>query len=349
MRLSTILLCSVTVVLLLAGTLSCRSSVVKSMPDRYKNQEGNFRWMLANEYHIDTSRIILEHQHDWFESVLLLETSNDVQGFVVQTIRKYRKTKNHGPPEFKLQHAVFGLHDSTVNELIAIVDQLSIDSLIDQDNIEAYKHGYLDCTRDILSVAVADNKMYKVGYHCLAPQDTTAEAIRYAQRTMSSIIGAVNYRQYYDRLLANLEPGQRYNRGMVDIYKSTEKQMQEWKENYPKREYQAEHSDSITNLLSTDLNGLWAQRQEEYRSQTEDYCYESFDVYFLRAEGVWIVLPPGQTTEVDKDYRRCRKRLRTLLKSYDPKYRLLFDELRTVYVYADSIEVEDNTHYGILK
>jgi len=232
---------------------------------------------------------------------------------------------------------------------MTIFHQLSVDSLIDQDRIETYNRGYTDCTNDVLNIAVAENKRYRVRYHCLAPQDSTVASIRYAQRTMLAINSAVNYRQYYDRLVANLKPWVRYNRGMVDIYKWSDKYLQEWEESCPKREYQARHSDSITNLLSTDLNELWAQHKEEYRSRIEDYCYESFDIYFQRAEGVWTILPPGETIEVDQDYRRCRRRLRNLLKSYDSQYNLLFDELRTVYIYTDSIEVEDNTYYGTFK
>ena len=348
MRLSTDLMGVITVLMLAIGNFSCQKNIIKTVPERHKDQERNYQWMLANEYQIDTNSIILQHEHDWFESAILTKSGDEVKGYVVQTIRKQRE-KNDNLPGFTIQYSIFELPDTAVNELMVIYNQLSVDSLIDQDHIEPYNHGYTDCTSDVLNILEADNTPFRVSYHCLGPQDTTVAAIRYAQQTMFSIDSAVNYRKYYDRLVANLQPGLRYNRGMFDIYKWTDKQVQEWEETYPKRENQSKQSDSITNLLSTDLNELWAQHPEEYRSRTEDYCYEAFDVYFQRTEGVWIVLPPGQNTEVDRDYRQCRKRLRNLLKSYNPHYELLFDELRTVDVYVDSIEVEDNTYYGNFK
>ena len=344
-RLSTYLIGLITGLVLAIGNYSCQKNIIETVPERHKDQERNYRWMLANEYQIDTNSIILQHEHDWFESAILTKSGDEVKGYVVQTIRKQRG-KDNNLPDFTIQYSVFELPDTAVDDLMVIYQQLSMDSLIDQDHIDPYKRGYTDCTSDVLNIVKPDNTPYKVTYHCLGPQDTTVAAIRYALQTMSSINRAVDYRKYYDRLVANLQPGLRYNRGMIDIYKWTDKQVKVWEETYPKRKYQSEQSDSITNLLTTDLNELWVQHPVEYRSQTEDYCYEAIDVFFQRAEGIWIVLPPGQNTEVDKDYRKCRKRLRNLLKSYHPHYKLLFDELRTVDVYADSIEIQDNTYYG---
>ncbi len=344
-RLSKDLIGLITVLVLAIGNFSCQKNMLKTVPERHKNQQRNHLWMLANECQIDTNSIILQHQHDQFESAILTKSGDEIKGYVVQTIRK-QSGRNDNLPDFTIQYTIFELPDTAVDTIEMIYHQLSIDSLVDQDHIQSYIHGYTDCTSDVLNVVKADGTPFKVAYHCLGPQDTTVSEIRYAQETMSSITSAINYRQYYDRLVASLEPGLRYNRGMFDIYKWTDKKVKEWEETYPKREYQSKQSDSITHLLTTDLNDLWAQHPEDYRSRTEDYCYEAFDVYFQKTQGIWIVMPPGQNTEVDKDYRQCRKRLRKLLRAYNPQYELLFDELRTVNVYADSIEVEDNTYYG---
>ena len=119
LRLSTKSIWLITVITLVTVNLSCYKSTINTIPERHKDKEQSYRWILANENQIDTNTIILEHQHNWFESTILTRSGYEVQGFIVQTIHKY-KTKTYNPPKFTTQFTVFDLPNSTVDKLMSI-------------------------------------------------------------------------------------------------------------------------------------------------------------------------------------------------------------------------------------
>ena len=325
--------------------ISCTNYKVSHVKEAGYLIQRDFGELLASQHDIDTSAILLQHEHDWYESTFLTLEDSVYRSYIVQSLRYQLENKHGIRASYDLLYKSYELPDSTTEKLKSNYLDLIEGNIIDQSVINGYNHNWTDCTNDVIIYRTAVTKD-TVSFHCLKNQNLQIENIRKASQLLDNLTNNINYEIYRNEFIDLLPKGKTYNRGMINVYIWKDAALKDWNESYPKRQYQHRISDSITNLLQNDLNELWLMQSSQSRSDAENDCYESFVVIYNRREGKWKVMKPLGDIDVDPDYRSCRKYLNRLVGLYKPKYQLIYSEVRTVDIYEDHIDVTDNNYYG---
>jgi len=274
---------------------------------------GKAFWDIARP-DINTSGYKYYIRYESHNQIVNLYSNNSLnfEGHVVTYLKEQKKTKKSSFP-YRYVYDITNLPDAQCTIIGTKILSEKFYNLPTDDSITGYKKGYFDCWGIEYSFKVKNFKIKK-HYTCPWSQTDSINEIKILKANYKLIAGSLQLKKIDDDFQSKLEKGKSYSDGFSYIYKLSESELAAWNKYKPQSDYLRSKKDTIDTLLKDYLS-------ENYDREFTD-CFDDFQLEFSKKGKLKkiSVTKPFWERMLDKDYHRCRRKVKKLFRKFNLKY-----------------------------
>lgn len=259
---------------------------------------------------------------------------------LIEEETKHQHDASRCKSTYWMHYVIHPVTRDSLDRIFHRLDSIDFTEFLTGDSIAGYQSEWLDCF-DTRLVINKNDEVFQLEYPCLWSQDTSNLVISRLQNALKELMNSVRLNHVRDTLFSYLKPEIGYSTGLMIYTPLSAKSREHFRNHRPKYEYLKSTSDSITRLVSNELNVILEGATEKSRAIIDDNCHVTFYAHFDR-KGRCLRLTSNEKDK-DSDYRKCRRIANALLKRTDLSINYLYPFSREIDLYSDTIKVSDNT------
>lgn len=277
------------------------------------DNDGKAFWDIARP-DINTSGYNYYIRYESHNQIVNLYSNDSLnfEGHIITYLTEQKKTKKSSFP-YRYVYDITSLSNEKCTVIGTKILTEKFYKLPADDSILEYKKGYFDCWGIEYSFKIEQSSIKKY-YTCPWNQDENIPEIKVLKENYKLIDSILQLKTIDNDFRSKLEKGKSYSGGFVNMYKFSESELAAWNKYKPLSNYLKSKKDTIDTLLKDYLS-------ENYDREITD-CFDDFQLEFSKKGKLKkiSVNKPLRERMFDKDYHRCRRKVKKLFRKFNLKY-----------------------------